>query len=160
MINRVILVGRLTKEITLRKTQAGTSVVAFTVACNRRFSGKGQEQQADFINCVAWNQSADFLAQYATKGALIGVEGRIQTRNYEDQTGKRVYVTEVVCDSVQILESRQAAQNRGGANAGYQQNTGYQADNSYQDTSSYGAEDNFDFDTGPTLDISSDDLPF
>ena len=154
MINRVILVGRLTKEIALRKTTNGTSVVSFTVACNRRFGGQGQEQQADFINCVAWRQTADFLSQYATKGALLGVEGRIQTRTYDDQTGKRVYVTEVVCDSVQLLESRSASQNRA--------TTGYQADfTPSMDQGSFAQGDSFDdFDTGPTLDISSDDLPF
>lgn len=155
MINRVILVGRLTKEPMLRKTANGTSVATFTVACNRRFSGQNQEQQADFINCVAWRQSADFISQYATKGSLVGVEGRIQTRTYDDQTGKRVYVTEVVADTVQILESRAAAQNRS-ANQGYQQ--GYQPD--YNPTA-FAQDNNFeDFNTGPTLDISSDDLPF
>lgn len=103
MINRVVLVGRITKDPELRKTQSGLSTVSFTVACNRRFSGQGQEQQADFINCVAWRQTADYMANYVKKGALLGVEGRIQTRNYEDQSGKRVYVTEVVCDNVQTL---------------------------------------------------------
>lgn len=160
MINRVILVGRLTKEIALRKTGSGTSVASFTVACNRRFSGQNQQQQADFINCVAWRQTADFLSQYATKGSLVGVEGRIQTRSYDDQTGKRVYVTEVVCDSVQLLESRSAAQNRSTA-GGYQ--TGYQADPYMQneEPANFVQDDSFDdFNTGPTLDISSDDLPF
>lgn len=151
MINRVILVGRLTKEPMLRKTANGTSVATFTVACNRRFTGQNQEQQADFINCVAWRQSADFISQYAAKGSLVGVEGRIQTRSYDDQTGKRVYVTEVVADTVQILESRAASQNRS-ANQGYQPDynpTAFAQDNNFED-----------FNTGPTLDISSDDLPF
>lgn len=156
MINRVILVGRLTKEVALRKTANGTSVATFTVACNRRFSGQNnQEQQADFINCVAWRQTADFLGQYAAKGTLVGVEGRIQTRNYDDQTGKRVYVTEVVCDSVQLLSSKSESQNRS--------SSGYQAD-AYMpnmEPSDFTQDNNFDdFNTGPTLDISSDDLPF
>ncbi len=103
MLNRVVLVGRITKDPELRKTQSGLSTVSFTVACNRRFTSQGQEPQADFINCVAWRQTADYMANYVKKGALLGVEGRIQTRNYEDQSGKRVYVTEVVCDSVQTL---------------------------------------------------------
>jgi single-strand DNA-binding protein len=77
MINRVVLVGRLTREINLRKTGTGTSVASFTVACNRRFSGQNQDQSADFINCVAWRQTADFMAQYAAKGSLVGIEGRI-----------------------------------------------------------------------------------
>ena len=96
MINRVILVGRLTRDPMLRKTQSGLSVATFTVACDRRFSGgNGQDRQTDFISCVAWRQSADFLGQYAHKGALVGVDGRIQTRNYDNASGQKVYVTEV-----------------------------------------------------------------
>jgi len=103
MINRVVLVGRLTKDIELKKTNSNTSVCSFTLACNRRFQSKEPgAQTADFINCIAWRQSADFLAQYASKGAIVGVEGRIQTRSYDGQNGK-VYVTEVVADNVQLL---------------------------------------------------------
>lgn len=109
MINRVVLVGRITKDPELRKTQSGTSVVSFTIACNRRVPSQGQD--ADFINCVAWNKTADFMAQYVKKGALLGLEGRIQTRSYDDRDGKRVYVTEVVADSVQFLESKKQAEN-------------------------------------------------
>lgn len=159
MINRVILVGRLTKDPILRKTANGTSVATFTVACDRRYSSQGQEKQADFISCVAWRQSADFLSQYASKGRLVGVEGRIQTRSYDDQTGKRVYVTEVVCDSVQLLDSRSSASNNRAAQNDFQ--GGYQADSFGAGQSGFGQEDSFDdFSTGPTLDISSDDLPF
>lgn len=157
MINRVVLVGRLTRDVDVRKTSSSLSVATFSVACNRRVA-KGQEAQTDFINCVAWRQTADFLGQYARKGALVGVEGRIQTRNYDDPTtGKKVYVTEVVADSVQLLESRSASENR--ANNGYQQNaySGMNANSGYYPDSNpemdmYGA--------GPALDISSDDLPF
>lgn len=153
MINRVVLVGRITKDPMLRKTQTGTSVVSFTVACNRRMKQEGQPD-ADFINCVAWNKTADFMSQYVKKGALLGVEGRIQTRNYDDAQGKRVYVTEVVADSVQFLESKKDAAN----NSGYvpQQtpdNSGYQPD-----TTSTNFES--DFSSADTLDIASDDLPF
>lgn len=109
MINRVILVGRVTKDPVLRKTPNGTSVVSFTLAVNRNIKKEGQPE-ADFINCVAWNKTADFMAQYVRKGALLGVEGRIQTRNYDDKNGKRVYVTEVVANSVQLLESKKDAQ--------------------------------------------------
>ena len=109
MINRIVLVGRITKDPLLRKTQSGTSVVSFTIACNRRIKQEGQPE-ADFINCVAWNRTADFMAQYVKKGALLGVEGRMQTRNYDDKDGKRVYVTEVVADSVQFLESKKDVQ--------------------------------------------------
>ena len=110
MINRAIIVGRITKDPMLRKTPNGTSVVSFAIACNRRIKQEGQPD-ADFINCVAWNKTADFMAQYVKKGALLGLEGRIQTRSYDDKDGKRVYVTEVVADSVQFLESKKQAEN-------------------------------------------------
>ena len=146
MINRVVLVGRITKDPELRKTQSGLSTVSFTVACNRRFTSQGQEQQDDFINCVAWRQTADYMANYVKKGALLGVEGRIQTRIYQDQTGKRIYVTEVVCDSVQTLV--RAAETSAGANYAPQQANTYQAPTSdpYSDYEQ--------------LDIQEDDLPF
>ena len=105
MINRVILVGRLTRDPELRKTQSGASVVSYTIAVNRRVQTPGQPD-ADFINCVAWNKTADLMAQYLHKGSLIGVEGRIQTRSYDNQQGQRVYVTEVITDSVQFLEPK------------------------------------------------------
>jgi len=139
MINRVIEIGRITKDPVLRKTPNGTSVVSFTLAVNRNIKKEGQPE-ADFISCVAWNKAADFMAQYVKKGTLLGVEGRIQTRNYDDRDGKRVYITEVVADSVQFLESKksdESAQNE--ATGAYTQN------NEYAD---YAAE------------IQDDDLPF
>ena len=146
MINRVVLVGRMTKDPALRKTQSQTSVVSFTVACNRRV-GQGQEPQTDFINCVAWNRTAETVSQYTHKGSLVGVEGRIQSRSYDDAQGKRVYVTEVVCDSVQFLEPRSANEARA---------TGSNEPINYaEEETSYD-----DFANAPTLDISSDDLPF
>ena len=148
MVNRVVLVGRLTKDPELKRTQTGKSVVSFTVAVNRRF---GQQEQADFINCVAWEKTAEFLGQYAKKGAMVSVEGRISTRTYDDSTGKKVYVTEVVSESVQLLESRSASTQRPASNS-FDSTSGYQPDNHNF------SED--DFTTGPTLDISSDDLPF
>ena len=135
MINRVVLVGRITRDPDLRKTQSGKSVVQFTVACNRIFN----KEEADFINCVAWNKTADFMAQYVRKGALLGLEGRIQTRNYDDRDGKRVYVTEVVADSVQFLESKKQAENVGNEATGALQNN---------ECADYAAE------------IEADDLPF
>ena len=151
MINRVVLVGRLTKDVEVRKTQQSTSVASFTIAINRRVA-KGQEAQTDFINCVAWRNTADFLGQYAKKGALVGLEGRIQTRNYDGADGKKVYVTEVVADSVQLLESKAVSESRSAS--GYSSDSaaqGYFPDNTYQEA---------DFETGPSLDISTDDLPF
>ena len=150
MINRVVLVGRLTKDPVLRKTANGASVVSFTVACTRRFKQEGQPD-ADFINTVAWNKTADIVAQYTHKGSLVGVEGRIQTRSYDDQSGKRVYVTEVVAESVQFLESKSAAASN--AYVPEANNQGYQSDNGSQSYSN-------DFTSSNTLDIASDDLPF
>lgn len=150
MINRVVLVGRLTKDPVLRKTGAGKSVVSFTTACDRKVKTDGQPT-ADFINCIAWNKVADLMAQYLHKGSLVGVEGRIQTRSYDDQTGKRVYITEVVADSVQFLESKSASTNN--AQGGYMpdynaNNQGYE-----QDTSQASYQDD-------TLKIAEEDLPF
>ena len=154
MINKVILVGRLTKDLELRKTASNTSVVTFTVACNRRFGSQQANNQptADFINCVAWNQSADFLARYASKGSLVGVEGRITTRSYDGQNGK-VYVTEVTCENVQLLSSSRG-ENRNEARPQNQTFTPAAATN----FGNYGSDD--DFSSTPSLDISSDDLPF
>jgi len=109
MINRVVLVGRITRDPELRKTQNGTSVVSFTLACNRRVKQDGQPD-ADFISCQAWGKTAEVICQYVFKGHLLGLEGRIQTRSYDDKDGKRVYVTEVVANSVQLLESKKDAQ--------------------------------------------------
>ena len=158
MINRTILVGRLTKDPVLRKTANGSSVTSFTLAVNRKYKQDGQPD-ADFINTVAWNKTADIVAQYTHKGSLIGVEGRIQTRSYDDQSGKRVYVTEVVADSVQFLESKSATASNANSNAyvpDYDQgsNQDYQSDNSSSQSYSN------DFTSSSTLDIASDDLPF
>ena len=142
MINRVILVGRLSKDVEVRKTATGLSVASFTVACDRRVSKSqdgSKQQTADFINCVAWRQPADFLGQYARKGSLVGVEGRIQTRSYNCQDGTKQYVTEVLCDNVNLLESRGKTSGNG------QQQTTLPEDNVVQEG---------------TLDISNDDLPF
>lgn len=152
MLNRVILIGRITKDIETRKTQSGISVTSFTVAVNRRQSKEAPERQADFINCVAWRQTADYMGMYAKKGALISVEGRIQTRNYEGMDGKRVYVTEVLCESIQLLESRNASINRNNEDMiqfNQNESVSYEADNNFDD-----------FGSGISLDISSDDLPF
>ena len=158
MINRVVLVGRLTKDVEIRKTQSQLSAASFTVAVDRR-GARSQDQgsnqpTADFINCVAWRQTADFLGTYAKKGALIGVDGRLQTRTYDDAQGNRHYVTEVVCDNANLLESKGSSQQRAqSANSSFQQPS-YEQPSSNSDNSS-----NDDFGAG-SLDISSDDLPF
>ena len=142
MLNSVVLVGRLTKDPELRYTSNGTAVANFTIACNRPFKTDGK-QEADFINCVVWRKPAENLANYMKKGNLIGVDGRIQTRNYEGQDGKRVYVTEVVADSVQFLESK----NQG------------KKTNQQEQINAYNEELNNVADMEP-VDINDDDLPF
>ena len=110
MINRVVLVGRITKDPELRKTQSGLSTVSFTVACNRRFSGQGQEQQADFINCVAWRGTAEFITRYFDKGSALCIIGNIQTRSWQDQNGGKRYATEVIADEASFVESKNSGQ--------------------------------------------------
>ncbi|HFI0194726.1 TPA: single-stranded DNA-binding protein [Streptococcus suis] len=106
MINNVVLVGRMTRDAELRYTPSNQAVATFTLAVNRNFKNQDGEREADFVNCVIWRQQAENLANWAKKGALIGVTGRIQTRSYDNQQGQRVYVTEVVAESFQLLESR------------------------------------------------------
>ena len=150
MINSVVLVGRLTKDVELRKTQSGLSVASFTVACDRRLSQEQKNngaQSADFINCVAWRGSADFLSSYAHKGDTVGVEGRIQTRSY-DRDGQRVYVVEVLANSVNLLHSKQTVQSQ------------VQASYEPQATQEQKPQQMSDFDYLPNVEVSSDDLPF
>lgn len=111
MINNVVLVGRITKDPELRTIASGSTTVSFTLAIDRPYSsnqqnGGNNQQNTDFINCVCWNQSANFLAQYVKKGYIVGVEGRITTRNYQDQSGQTRYVTEVLANRVQNLTPR------------------------------------------------------
>lgn len=111
MLNRAVLVGRLTKDVDLRYTPNGVASASFTLAVNRTFTNQSGEREADFINIQVWRKQAENAANYLRKGSLRGVDGRIQTRNYEGQDGKRVYVTEVIADSVQFLEPKQKSQN-------------------------------------------------
>ena len=117
MINRAVLTGRLTRDPELRYTTSGTAVVSFTLAVDRQFRNQNGDRDADFVNCVIWRKSAENFSNFTHKGSLVGVEGRIQTRNYENQQGNRVYVTEVVVDNFALLEPRQ----NGGMNQGGQQ---------------------------------------
>lgn len=104
-MNAVVLVGRTTKEIELRRTGSGTAVASFTLAVNRDFRTQ-DGQEADFIQCVAWKKTAELLEQYVHKGDRIAVSGSIRTRNYEDNHGKKVYVTEVLANQVEFLETK------------------------------------------------------
>ena len=124
MINNAVLIGRVTKDIELKQTQANKSVTQFVLAVNRQFKNANGEHEADFINIVAWGKTAELLAQYAHKGSQIGVVGRIQTRNYENQQGQRVYITEVIADNFQMLESRNQQE---GQQQAQQQDTQQQA---------------------------------
>lgn len=142
MINNTVLVGRLTKDVELRYTQSNVAVATFTLAVNRTFKNENGEREADFINCVMWRQQAENLANWAKKGALIGITGRIQTRSYDNQQGQRVYVTEVVAETFQLLESK------GQGNQGQQRQA-------QQETPDFLRNAN----TNP-LDITEDMLPF
>jgi single-strand DNA-binding protein len=112
MINQVILVGRLTRSPELKITPGGTSVVNVTVAVNRQFKNQKGEIEADFVQCTLWEKTAENTAQYCQKGSLIGITGRIQTRSYENPEGKRVFVTEVVAESVRFLEPKRDSTQR------------------------------------------------
>lgn len=112
MINNVVLVGRLTRDVELRYTPSNQAVATFTLAVNRNFKNQSTgEREADFINCVMWRQQAETLANWTKKGHLIAITGRIQTRSYDNQQGQRVYVTEVVAESFQVLEKRDNSAN-------------------------------------------------
>lgn len=141
MINNVTLVGRMTDNAELRYTPNNQAVATFRLAVNRNFKSQNGEREADFINCVIWRQQAENLANWAKKGALIGITGRIQTRNYENQQGQRVYVTEVVAEQFQLLESQKERgnQSQGNSQPDFGRNEAMQSN---------------------PMDISDDDLPF
>ena len=142
-MNQTCLIGRLTKDVELKYTPANQAVAQFTLAVNRTFKNANGERESDFINCVIWRKSAEKFANWAKKGALIGITGRIQTRNYENAQGQRVYVTEVVAENFQMLESRNQQQ-------GQQQAQVTQQQTKQPDPFSGGA---------PTS-LNDDDLPF
>lgn len=170
MINRSVLVGRLTRDPDLRYTAAGTAVATFTVAVNRQFTNSNGEREADFINCVIWRKSAENFANFTHKGSLVGIDGRIQTRNYENQQGQRVYVTEVVVENFALLEPKSANHNNGNQNQTVENNTtpgSSNSNNNFNSSNNRAAnnsapsmdEDPF-ADNTQSIDISDDDLPF
>ncbi|KAF0823516.1 single-stranded DNA-binding protein [Cytobacillus firmus] len=170
MMNRVVLVGRLTKDPDLRYTPNGVPVASFTLAVNRTFTNQQGEREADFINCVVWRKPAENVANFLKKGSLAGVDGRIQTRSYEGQDGKRVYVTEVQAESVQFLEPKNSSGGQGGGNPNYggprdqdfpfgnNSNQNQRQDNRNQ--GNYTRVDQDPFANDGQIDISDDDLPF
>ncbi|AYX89320.1 single-stranded DNA-binding protein [Staphylococcus cohnii] len=146
MINRVILVGRLTKDPEFRTTPSGVNVATFTLAVNRTFTNAQGEREADFINCVVFRKQAENVNKYLFKGHLAGVDGRIQSRSYENQEGRRIFVTEVVTDSVQFLETKNNEQKQ---NVSKGQQTG---------TNNQQLSNDNPFANG--VDVDPDDLPF
>ena len=173
MINRVVLVGRLTRDPELRTTGSGISVATFTLAVDRQYTNAQGERGADFISCVIWRKAAENFCNFTSKGSLVGIDGRIQTRSYDNKDGQRVYVTEVVVDNFALLESRKDREARG-QNGGYTPNNngnfGNQNTNNtpnmgasnQNNSSNNGPDDTQDpfAGSGDTIDISDDDLPF
>lgn len=167
MINNVTIIGRTTKDIELRATSSGTNNASFSLAVERNFKNANGEKETDFINCVAWRKTAEIVAQYAPKGSMIGVRGRIQTRNYENNQGVRVYVTEVVADEVQLIDTRnnnqgananyhQNNENNGGFNGGQQQSS-VNTNGPFQNSSQGNLNANAN---GGSINVTDDDLPF
>ncbi|APT48334.1 single-stranded DNA-binding protein [Bacillus safensis] len=153
MLNRVVLVGRLTKDPELRYTPNGTPVATFTLAVNRTFTNQSGEREADFINCVAWRRIAENTANFLKKGSLAGVDGRLATRNYENQQGQRVFVTEVQAESVQFLDSKNKINNGNNDIQNNQQNQYNNDQNNHQQQPPN--QPNYN-----PIDINDDDLPF
>ena len=142
MINRVVLTGRLTRDVDLRYTQGGAAVATFNLAVDRRFTNQQGEREADFVSCVIWRKPAENFASFFHKGSLVGIEGRIQTRNYENKQGQRVYVTEVIVENFSFLESKNST-----GNGSYQNN---RPQNNTSDP----------FANGGSVDIQDSSLPF
>ncbi|HHB0486626.1 TPA: single-stranded DNA-binding protein [Staphylococcus aureus] len=156
MLNRVVLVGRLTKDPELRTTPSGVSVATFTLAVNRTFTNAQGEREADFVNCVVFRRQADNVNNYLSKGSLAGVDGRLQSRNYENQEGRRVFVTEVVCDSVQFLEPKNTNDSQQDL---YQQQV-QQTRGQSQYSNNKPVKDNPFANANDPIEIDDDDLPF
>ncbi|GJF76452.1 single-stranded DNA-binding protein [Staphylococcus argenteus] len=156
MLNRVVLVGRLTKDPEYRTTPSGVSVATFTLAVNRTFTNAQGEREADFVNCVVFRRQADNVNNYLSKGSLAGVDGRLQSRNYENQEGRRVFVTEVVCDSVQFLEPKNTNDTQQDL---YQQQV-QQTRGQSQYSNNKPVKDNPFANANVSIEIDDDDLPF
>ncbi len=170
MINRTVLVGRLTKDPELRYTSGNIAFSRFTLAVNRTFTGPTGEREADFIQCIVWRKQAENLARFVKKGSLLGIEGRIQTGSYDDKEGNRKYTTDVVCDSVQFLEPKgdnqnnNQNQNQNQNSGGYKQDRGFNNDHSqnfYDDKKQQQPKQQSQRrESTPVIDVTEDDLPF
>ena len=154
MINRTILVGRLTRDPELRYTANGAAVASFTLAVNRQFTNSQGERETDFINCVIWRKAAENFVNFTNKGSLVGIDGHLQTRNYENKQGQRVYVTEVVVENFSLLESKNASSSdnaRDNSNKATNYNQSKKSKNNMSDPFA---------DNSKPIDISDDSLPF
>ena len=169
MINNVILTGRLTKDVDLRYTSTGTAVGSFNLAVERQFKDQNGEKASDFVNCIIWRKSAENFANFTRKGSLVGIQGRIQTRNYENQQGQRVYVTEVVVENFTLLESREVTERRKQApdastTSNYpppsRQPNDFNQKRQQQEPAYNNQYDDPFMDNGQSINISDDDLPF
>lgn len=162
MINSVNLTGRLTKEVDLRYTSNGKAVGSFTLAVDRQFKNAQGEKETDFINAIIWGKSAEALANHTRKGSLIGITGRLQVRTYENNEGRKVWVTEVVAESFTFLESKSSQNNSNTGGSSYSQGNA-QTNNqsrSQGNFEGYRQEEDPFLSHGQSIDISSDDLPF
>ncbi|MCD7133491.1 single-stranded DNA-binding protein [Limosilactobacillus balticus] len=167
MLNRTILTGRLTRDPELRYTTSGTAVVQATIAVDRQFKNQQGEREADFINLVIWRKAAENFANFTHKGSLVGIDGRIQTRTYENKQGQRVYVTEINVDSFSLLEPRQENNQQPNNNYSSQMpnnNARNATSNSPQQNqnaqSNYGNQNNDFGNGGQSIDLADDELPF
>ncbi|HDE9183057.1 TPA: single-stranded DNA-binding protein [Staphylococcus aureus] len=151
MLNRAVLVGRLTKDPELRSAPNGVNVGTFTLAVNRTFTNAQGEREADFINCVTFRKQAENVNNYLSKGSLAGVDGRLQSRSYENKDGQRVFVTEVVADSVQFLEPK---------NNNQQQNNNYQQQNNAYNAPQNRQQNNPFANANEPIEIDDSSLPF
>lgn len=161
-MNKALLIGRLTRDPELRSTSTGRNVCQFSIAVNRNFTNANGEREADFINCVVWDKQAENLVKYQKRGNQIAVDGRIQTRNYEDKDGKRVYVTEILANSISFLDSK-------GTNAGSNDFNSLPEpprEDSVSSSSSMSSMETVSVDKDPfeafgdSIEISDNDLPF
>ncbi|WP_214797709.1 single-stranded DNA-binding protein [Exiguobacterium sp. s5] len=154
MINRVVLVGRLTRDPEMKYTQSGIAVTRFTLACDRPFTGQDGKKEADFIDCVVWRKQAENVAQYLKKGHMAGVDGRLQISSYEGQDGQRRYRAEVVADSVRFLEPK------GQSGQSQQSSSGWDASTERKSETPQSNFTSDPFSAGGKIDLSDDDLPF
>lgn len=164
MLNRAILTGRLTRDPELRYTTSGTAVVQATIAVDRQFKNQQGERETDFINLVVWRKAAENFANFTHKGSLVGIDGRIQTRTYENKQGQRVYVTEINVDSFSLLEPRQENNQQPNNNYSSQAPSNNATPNSPQQNQNaqlnYGNQNNDFGNGGQSIDLADDELPF